>query len=189
MENVLSAFLVILIILLATLSQAYSLLAARSKIDLAEQAMQERQDTHSRTRLVTVDAQASDDGSLIQMTLKNAGEVKLADFNRWDVIVEYYDSSNSYQVAWLPYTAPGKQAVNQWSVAGIFMDAGSGAPEIFEPGILNPGEQVVLQIQVMPWIGPGTTDRVVVSTGDGSSASAIFIAPIPPTPTPAPTGP
>ena len=46
--------------------------------------------------------------------------------------------------------------------------------EIFEPGILNPGEEMVIEAKVNPVIGLSTSNMVVTSTPSGIPASINF---------------
>ena len=42
---------------------------------------------------------------LLWVTVENAGQTKLASFDKWDFIVHYYDGSGVYHTEWLPYTS------------------------------------------------------------------------------------
>jgi hypothetical protein len=102
--------------------------------------------------------------------LENTGQTKMADFEKWDVIVQYYDGSGAYHVEWLPYSATGG-ATNKWGVGWIHLDA---QPEKFEPNVLNPGEQIMIKTWLDPAVGAGTTNMVVVSTPSGVTSSTYF---------------
>ena len=106
----------------------------------------------------------------LEVTLENSGQVKLADFDKWDVIVQYYDGTGTYHTRWLPY-AEGALGDNEWEVAWIQLD---GAAEAFEPNVLNPGEQIKIRAQLNPSVGASTTNMVVVSTPNGIPASTYF---------------
>ncbi|MDP2917647.1 MAG: hypothetical protein Q8O16_06940 [Dehalococcoidia bacterium] len=110
----------------------------------------------------------------VELSLRNSGQIKLNDFDKWDFIIQYTDGGGNYFVKWLPYTT-GSPADNQWGVKGIYMDASGGDAEVFEPGILNPGEEIILRARVNPSVGEGTTNMVTVSTPSGVTASALFI--------------
>ena len=97
----------------------------------------------------------------------------LNDFPRWDVVIQYTGSDSSYYIKRLPYTG-GALGNNQWTVTGIFLDAQASDPEIFEPGILNPDEDVVLQIKLNPGVKSGSTNLASVVTPNGIVAQIIF---------------
>jgi hypothetical protein len=105
----------------------------------------------------------------LEVIMENTGQVRLAEFDKWDFIVHYRDDAGVYHVEWLPYAAePG---ANEWNVAWIRLN---GATEVFEPNVLNPGEQIMLQALLDPAPGPGTTNIVVVATPNGVTTSTYF---------------
>jgi hypothetical protein len=59
-------------------------------------------------------------------------------------------------------------------VEGLYLDASEGTEEVFDPDILNPGEEVVIQIWVSPPVGSPTTNLATVATPNGISASTAF---------------
>jgi len=131
--------------------------------------MEARDEEIMRTKLATVNA-SMPSLSLLELTLRNSGETKLADFADWDVIVQYYDSGGGYYVKWLPYTE-GTPGGNEWTVEGIYLD---GETEVLETGILNAGEEVVIEAKLDPPVGVDTTNLVVTSTPNGIPASIAF---------------
>ncbi len=105
----------------------------------------------------------------IEVIIENTGQTRLAEFDKWDFIVHYYDSTGDSHVDWLPYAdTPGD---NEWTVSWIKLD---GATEVYEPNVLNPGEQAKLQAQLNPATGAGTTNMVVVSSLNGVTVSTYF---------------
>ena len=103
---------------------------------------------------------------LVEMTVENTGQVKLASFNKWDVIVHYYDADYDYYIKWLQYTE-GSLGSNEWRQTGIFLDASDNSSEVFEPGILNPGEEMEIEVKLQPPPRDGTTFETIVSTPNG----------------------
>jgi len=63
---------------------------------------------------------------------------------------------------------------NKWIVAAIYTDDTLGQEEVFEPGILNPGEVMLIEMKLAPPPGTGTTNWVIVSSYNGVVASAQF---------------
>ncbi len=78
-----------------------------------------------------------------------------------------------YHTDWYPYTSnlPGS---NEWTSVGIYTDAAGGIPEIYEPGIFNPDEELVLQLNIAPGIALSTTNRLLLSTHNGVTISTII---------------
>jgi hypothetical protein len=128
-----------------------------------------RDETTMRTELSSVSTSLPAANTL-EVTLENSGQVKLADFDKWDVIVQYYDGFGTYHTRWLPY-AEGTLGDNEWEVAWIRLN---GAAEVFEPNVLNPKEQIMIRAQLNPEVGTGTTNMVVVATPSGITTSTYF---------------
>ena len=129
----------------------------------------QRGETIMRTELTPLSAEqpATD---TVEVTLENTGQTKLADFEKWDVIVQYYDGTGTYHVEWLPYTER-TLADDEWEVASIQLNGGD---EIFEPNVLNPHEQIMIRAQLNPSVGAGTTNMFIVVTPSGITASTYF---------------
>jgi hypothetical protein len=94
----------------------------------------------------------------------------MADFEKWDVIVQYYDDSGDYQIVWLPYNELGA-GIYEWEVGWIRLN---GQAETFEPNVLNPGEQIMIKTWLDPSVGANTTNMVVISTPNGITSSTYF---------------
>jgi len=139
---------------------------------LGLEEISQRDDDILRTSTSTLVADQSS-ADVLEVTLRNSGQTKLTEFCGWDVIVQYYDSGGGYHVKWLPYTtgAPGN---NEWTTEGIYLDAGTETAEVFEPGILNPAEEMVILARLNPSVGQGTTNLVIISTPNGITASIMF---------------
>ena len=110
----------------------------------------------------------------VAVTLSNSGQIKLASFNKWDVLFQYYDDSGAYYIEWLPYTE-GTLGNNEWQKTGIYLDAGDETPEAFEPDILNPGEEMKIEAKLSPPPQAGTTVDVIISTPNGVQKSESFV--------------
>jgi hypothetical protein len=100
--------------------------------------------------------------------------VRLAQFPDWDVLVQYYDAINGYHIQRLVYTENSDPGDNEWTVNTIYSDQGMTQEELFEPGILNPGEVALLRLKLSPQPGNGTTNLVSISTFNGVDTSAQF---------------
>lgn len=150
-----------------TMSQGFLTSVDVSAVGLKETG--QRDEAIMRTELTPVSTSIPASNTLEEI-LENSGHTKLADYDKWDVIVQYYDDSGTYHVKWLPYTE-GTLGDNEWEVVWIRLD---GEAEIFEPNVLNPEEQIKIRAQLNPPVGAGTTNMVVVATPSGITASTYF---------------
>jgi hypothetical protein len=106
----------------------------------------------------------------LEIILENTGQTRLADYDKWDIIIQYFDEAGAYHVQWLPYV-PGGSAPYEWDIGWIKMN---GQAEVFDPGVLNPGEQMMIKTTLDPSVGDNTTNMVVISTPSGVTCSTYF---------------
>ena len=172
MSNAIVALVVIALMLVATLTWSQ---AAFSSLDSASQSLKQTTQTTqevARTDITVMRAQRN--GSFVEVYVLNSGKVHLAQFANWDVLIQYYDAGKTYHISHLSYTSNSNPGDNQWTVADIYFDSSLTAKEVYEPGILNPGEVVFLKARLSPAVGSKTTNMVTVSSANGVVASAQF---------------
>ena len=171
METVIVSIICVVLIILGgmTLSQGFLTSADTTSVALEEMGMRDKEIT--RTELTPHEINVDGTGSILNIMLENMGQTKLADFNNWDLIVQYYDGSGQYHAVWLPYQA-GALSDNEWTVSGIYLESN---PESFEPNILNPGERIGIQAQLNPAVGANTTNMLVACTPNGIPVSIYFV--------------
>ncbi|MDX1992609.1 MAG: cadherin-like domain-containing protein [bacterium] len=180
MDSVLSGLVVLLLFLLATFTLTTRFFEAQNEVQEAWQTMESRLDDQSRTSLTPVAARIAGGGTVAEVTYRNTGENRLVNFDQWDIIVQYYtQDAAEYHVRWVPINRGGALD-NTWKVSGIYQDAAKAQPEVFENGILNPGEEIVIQIQVAPGVGHGQTLLALVIAGNGAGVSVQAIRNVPP---------
>jgi len=90
----------------------------------------------------------------------------LADFELWDVTVQYYDYLNDYHIYWLTYVE-GTPDDNQWGVKGIYQDGATETSELMELGVLNPEEEIIIQAKLSPKVHISAYNLAVISTPNG----------------------
>lgn len=172
MSNAIVALVVIALMMTAALT--WSQTAYTSFDSVSESLKQTTQTTQevSRTDIKVVDAQTQ--GDSVEVSVLNSGEVHLAQFAKWDVVVQYYDASGDYHISQLSYTENSSPGEGQWTIVGIYTDESLGQREVFEPGILDPGEVMLMRLSLAPLPGAGTTDFITVSSANGVTTSAQF---------------
>lgn len=104
---------------------------------------------------------------IILVAVENTGQTKLGGFTDWDVIAEYYDEASTFHSSWLPYAGDSLN-VNEWKDGGIYYGQ---SPEVFEPGLLNTGEYILLELVLEPLPAWNTTVTIWVSAPTGATAS------------------
>ena len=169
METAIVSLICIALVIFGGMTMSQGFLSSVDSTTTGLEEISNRGEEIMRTELSTVNT-TMPAANRLQVTLDNNGQTKLAEFDKWDVIVQYYDSSGTYYVKWLPYNE-GTLGDDEWQKAGIYLD---GQAETFEPGILNSGEEIKIEAQLNPAVGAGTTNLVVVSTPNGIPASITF---------------
>ena len=101
-----------------------------------------------------------------EVDLRNDGSTWLSEYDQMDLVVQYTPASGTQVVDWIPYTS-GSLADNTWVVSSITSDS-------FEPGLLNPGETLVMRFRLNPAAANGTTNRFFFSSELGVTVSSIF---------------
>jgi flagellar protein FlaF len=165
METAITALIVISVLMFSIFALSERSLSSQAALAESSRQMQERVGERARTSLATVEARTINSGNNVQVTLKNTGQTKLADFDQWDVFLQYTDAASGYHVDWY--------ASNKWTQQ-IYLSTLPLTPEIFEPGILDPGEEMAVTVNVAPAVGTGTTNLATIVTFNGIRASAVF---------------
>jgi len=171
-ETAIVSITLIALIIVGGMTMSQGFLTSVDSTMVGVEELSVREGEIMRTEITTINA-TQPASSSFDLFLRNSGQVKLSSFNKWDVIVKYY-KSGSYYVTWLPYVG-GSPGNNQWTVPGIYLCSENLTAEVFEPGILNPGEEMIIQAKLSPGIEKGTTCDVVVSTPNGVSDSFAFV--------------
>ena len=151
-----------------TLSQGILTSADSTALNIDDMSLREGEMT--RTDLDVVRAAYLSWGDLLRITVDNAGQTKLASFDKWDLIVDYYDSGGTHHIVWLPYTT-GVLGDNEWQKVGIGLN---GPVEFFEPDILNPEEELVILASLSPVPGNATTGNIAIAAPNGIYESVSF---------------
>jgi hypothetical protein len=167
METAITGLIIIGLLILVIVGLTTTALTTQANLAESQRAMQEAAGERARTNISPVRTITSSNGDAVQFTLKNVGTTKLADLAQWDVILQYTSDSTT-QVGWYPYG----DGVNQWG-AQIYQVATTTA-DTFDPGVLNPGEELVITVNVLPQISASTINLATVSTPNGITASMVF---------------
>jgi hypothetical protein len=171
MSNALVTLFVLALMITAVLTWSMVSIGA---VDSGAEAWKQMVDTAmevSRTDIRVLDAEVKED--LVEVLVHNRGEVRLAEFHRWDIILSHYDEEGTLYISSLSF-AGGEPVSGEWTVAAIYTDTSLSRPEVFEPGILNPGEVAMLILDLDPVPTAGTINQVIISTPSGVVASKQF---------------
>lgn len=170
MATVVVSIICIAMIIVGGITMSQGILTSADTTALSVEEITIREGELNRTSLDAVRAAELSWSDLLRFTVINTGQTKLANFDKWDVIVHYYDDSGNYHTKWLPYT-DGMPADDQWQAARIGLN---GPTDFFEPGILNPSEELVILARTSPLSGNATVGNITISTPNGVYDSISF---------------
>lgn len=132
-------------------------------------ASEARYGEQNRTGLTVTDTSIDATGANLTVTLRNDGQTTVADFSSMDVLVQYFGELGARYDKWIPYTS-GALSSDTWT-HGTFTN------DVFEPGMLNPGESMELQVRLNPVVGAGTSNLVIIGAKNGVTTQAYFAGP------------
>ena len=151
-----------------TLSQG--ILTSADATAFSVEGISVREGEMTRTELDAVRAAHLHWADQLRVTVENSGQTKLASFNKWDLIANYFDSGGTYHSEWLPYTDEEPED-NEWQKAKLCLN---GQTEFFEPEIMNPEEEMIILAKLNPLPGDATTGNITIATPNGIYDSISF---------------
>ena len=178
MAHTITAVIAITLIIFAVLTLTASSLSSASRISMAFEGLTRRNGDRARTELTVIDADPGGTGSKeIDITIRNTGQTALRDFSKWDVVIEYYKSSGNgdLRIIHAEYSSSDPPPDTEWTMRGIYIEASTETPEVYEPNIFNPTEEMIIRVEIGPPPIPGSTDnRVTIGVINGVTVSAPF---------------
>ena len=166
MENTIPALIIAAILVVAGVVLAG---VANTSVDKVGQSWREIEaisEERLGTELSVVSTQVTGGGTDVTVVLRNEGRTQVRDPELMDMIINYDGTDSQRHVVWLPYTeAPLLD--NTWTVTAI-------ANDFRNPGVLDTGEEMTVQIQLNPQTDVGPDRWLVVATETGVTYSIYF---------------
>lgn len=169
MENGLPAILIAAILMLSTVLMARGGFMGADAIGQSLRASETRYSQQNHTGLTVTQTDIDPTGANITITVRNDGQTPVATFANMDVVVQYFAEGGTRYDKWVPYTA-GALAADTWTVGAFTND-------VFDPGILDAGESVQIEIRVNPVVGHATTNLAIIGTEKGVTVQTYFAGP------------
>ena len=129
--------------------------------------MQENENEILKTEIEITSIYA--DEAKVFVSLHNKGSTKIGDYDYMDVIVKYSNTSGAAKTTWIPYQKDAGTLENRWTVGNI-------SPDLVNPGILDPGEEMELQILLEDSPENESVNWLLVAAPNGAKASGYFNA-------------
>jgi hypothetical protein len=159
METIIVSIVSMALIIISTLTVTVSTLQSANRLAEAWTQLEERSVDSSQTH-IEAHAPMSYTGGVIVVQIDNDGNTSLRDYDTWDVILQYEDGQSVYLTP-----ATDTPQAGQWTVEGRYI--AGGRPEVFDVGIFDPGEEMVVAISPPQDIPQGEVARVTISTPAG----------------------
>jgi hypothetical protein len=172
MDTALSGLIIIALLIITVFTVSYGYLRMQDEALASWSRTEQRAYVRSRTELQAVSASTKGTGDRVELILRNTGETRMVNLDRWDVIVEYDATTSDHMVDWL--ACDDLASPRWWSVQGLYQDYEQGQGEVFETNILNTDEEIVIQLWLNPSVGITTTNRATIVTDNGVVATAVF---------------
>jgi archaellum component FlaF (FlaF/FlaG flagellin family) len=112
------------------------------------------------TDLTVVSTDVTGGGADVTLVLTNEGRTAIQQPSLMDLIINYDGSDDERYVLWLPYTDDNPPGDNQWTVDSISGDYRN-------PGVLDTGENMTIQIRLNPATKDGPNRWLVLATEAG----------------------
>jgi hypothetical protein len=170
METAFVSMVCVVLIVIGGMTMSRGFLSSVDSTSSNIDSMSQRNEEIMRTNIQVLNAEQTSN-KYLEIWLQNIGQTKLSDFSQWDVIVHHQDNSEIVHVTWMPYN-PNSLEDNQWNVKGIYTLTDQN--EVFEPGIFNPDEKMVIQSKIDPAVKKDSTNMVLITTPNGVTVSKSF---------------
>jgi hypothetical protein len=172
METVFVSLICIALMVIGGMTMSQGFLHSVDNTSNNIQTISQRDQDILRTNISILSATQNASNTL-EVSLRNDGHTKLASFDRWDIIMFYHDALGGDHATYLPYSS-SSLGDNQWTLVGIYINSSTRSPEVFDPGILDPNEEMIIQCQINPPAGPGSINLISISTPNGVTTSRSF---------------
>lgn len=112
---------------------------------------------------ISIQSASTAGGATTTIQVQNTGSVAISDFAHVDFYVDYVTSGGSAASTRLTRTL-GTPGANQWRLVSI-------SPDVFQPGIVDPGETATLEGVLSPTMLNPSTGAVAIATPKGVAAT------------------
>lgn len=99
----------------------------------------------------------------VDVTVSNIGShaFPAIELDQWEVFVDYIPAAGlERRIVRLIFAE--SLAANTWVARDIYLDHATTQDELINPGIVDPHEELVMRLQVSPFIKPDTEGRVLI---------------------------
>jgi archaellum component FlaF (FlaF/FlaG flagellin family) len=165
MEHAIPALVIAAIIVVGGVLLADATRGSLQTVDESWRDIEAISEERLGTDLTVVSTQVTDGGATITAVIRNEGRTSIAEPSHMDLIMNYDGVDDERHVVWLPYA--DSPADNEWTVDSISGDYRN-------PGIVDMGEEMTIQIRLSPATEDGPDRWLVLATETGVAYSIYF---------------
>ena len=119
------------------------------------------------TDLTVVSTDVTGGGADVTVVLSNEGRTAIQEPSLMDLVINYDGTDDERYVLWLPHTDNNPPGDNKWTVDSISGDYRN-------PGILDTGEEMTIQVHLSPATKDGPNRWLVLATELGIAYTIYF---------------
>lgn len=174
MSSLIVAMFAVMIILAAMAGYASSSVNSQDQINYSAKITRDTAGEISRTSVASLGTAVTSNTTL-DFTVQNSGQSDFREISKWDVVVWYHGATGSgLEIERLTYTTAGSPSAGEWTLTGIYEDAGFSNPEVYAPGIVNPGEEFIIRAELGPAVATSSSNTVTLAVEQGIAITAVF---------------
>ncbi|MEX0762839.1 MAG: hypothetical protein WD208_00670 [Dehalococcoidia bacterium] len=175
MATLIVALVAVAVILAGMAGLAHSSIGPQATLSDSFREMRERTGQAARTGMSSLGVTVQAGGSTVDWSVMNDGQARLHSFESWDLFMVYQDApGGGLQIQRLAYTDATSPAAGEWTVEGIYRDVSTLTGEVYEPGIVNPGEELIVRAVVSPAVATPTDNSILLAVTSGVTVTAQF---------------
>ena len=167
MEHAIPALVIAAVIIVGGVILADATRGSLKTVDESWRDIEAISEVRLGTDLTVVSTNVTDGGATVTAVIRNQGRTSITEPSHMDLIINYNGADDQRHVVWLPYTESSPPGDNQWTVDSISGDHRN-------PGILDTGEEMTIQISLNPATQDGPDRWLVLATEAGVSYSIYF---------------
>jgi len=167
MEHAIPALVIAAVIIVGGVILADATRGSLKTVDESWRDIEAISEVRLGTELTVVSTNVTDGGATVTAVIRNQGRTSITEPSHMDLIINYNGADDQRHVVWLPYTESSPPGDNQWTVDSISGDYRN-------PGILDTGEEMTIQISLNPATQDGPDRWLVLATEAGVSYSIYF---------------
>ena len=173
MANLFVAVVTVAVLLAAMSGLAQSSVVPQSAASDSLKMTRDKTGEVARTAMSSLDSSVLSAGSEVEVTVRNDGQTPLLGFTKWDVLVTY-EGATGLEIQRLAYTTDSSPSSGEWTVEGIYQDAASATDEVYQPGIVNTGEEFVITSALSPAVSSPSDNSFVLAVDNGVALTVPF---------------